>query len=226
MYSTPVQAGKSGCTAVQPETLLEITALPKGRKVILPTEDCSSSEISVFAQTSKRSKKKKGKPAASSTPRKRSKERAAHVYDSISSPSESETDKFVREAGICFEQALQGREDDPLTTFLQTTVPKVFSFLSLRQNSYLNSSEHEAREAIFKQQIDQIYATTKGAIVNKDSTIRDAVITEQSSTDPQDTRLQNYNQEQIEPVVTHSKSKTNVSIEHLPVASNSKEIQL
>ena len=122
MYSTPVQAGKSGCTAVQPETLLGISALPKGRKVILPTEDCSSSEISVFAQTSKRSKKKKGKPAASSTPRMRSKERVMHVYDSISSPSESETDKFTREAGICFEQALQGRENDPLTTFLQTTV--------------------------------------------------------------------------------------------------------
>ena len=96
-----------------------------------------------------------------------------HVYDSISSPSESETEKFTREAGICFEQALQGRENDPLTTFLKTTVPKVFSFLSLRQNSHLNSSEQEAREATFVNEIDQIYATTKEAIVNRDTTIRD-----------------------------------------------------
>ena len=51
---------------------------------------------------------------------------------------------------------------------------------------HLNRSEQEAREATFVSEIDQIYATTKEAIVNRDSTIRDAVITEQSSTDPKD----------------------------------------
>ena len=109
---------------------------------------------------------------------------------------------------------------------MQTTVPKVFSFLSLREKFHLNSSEQEASEASFVNEIDQIYATTKEAIVNRDTTIRAAILTEQSSADPKDITLQNDIQEQNEPRderVTRSKSKTNVSVDQQTVASNSKE---
>ena len=56
-----------------------------------------------------------------------------HVYDSIS--SESETEKMAREAKMFIEKALEGRREDPLTDFIKVTVPKFFTFLHIKEKS-------------------------------------------------------------------------------------------
>ena len=219
MYSTAVQAGQPGgsaeqtgqpvSSAGQAGNLMGDTVLQtKGRRMILPTDDSSCSEISLFAKSNKKGKKKKVSKPSTSTPRKRpNNDRDVHVYDSIS--SESDAEKFARETNIFFQTALQGRENDPLTTFLQSTVPRVFSFLSLKEKS-LNSSEQQAREKIITEEIDKIYQTTKEAIVG-DTTIRAEILTSA----PQDRSNEESTLQNEEPQerITRSKSKTNVSIE-------------
>ena len=100
------------------------------RKIILPTDDSSCSEISVVPKS--KQKKKKTSQVKTSTPKKRQmhdaeEQEVEQVYDSISSESESE--KMAREANLFMEQALIGRPQDPLTDFLKLTVPKFFKFL-------------------------------------------------------------------------------------------------
>ena len=105
--------------------------------------------------------------------------------------------------------------------------PRDFYIFWLKEKS-LNTSEQQAREKILTEEIDKIYQTTKEAIVEKDNTIRAAILTEQSSSAPQDrsnedSTLQNVMEEPQERI-TRSKSKTNVSIVE-SVTSNSEENQ-
>ena len=90
---------------------------------------------------------------------------ALHEYDSISDPSENENRKLCKEFEKVFNIALRGREKDPLSEFMVETVPRVFEFLSLRENAPLNDSGHQAREENFVQHIDKIYQSTKAAII-------------------------------------------------------------
>ena len=214
MYSTAVQTGQHGSSADQTTqldssagqtgSLMGATALQTHeRRIILPTDDSSCSEINLFAQSNRKGKRKKkevSKPATS-TPRRRE---PAHEYDSIS--SESEAEKFAREANIFFQTALQGKESDPLTNFLQSTVPRVFSILSLKEKS-MNTSEQQEREKIIREEIDTIYQTTKEAILTEQDT-------QEKSNEESTIQNVNVNEEQEEESnerITRSKSKTNVS---------------
>ena len=111
--------------------------------------------------------------------------------------------------------------------FAMLSYPRDFYIFWLKEKS-LNTSEQQAREKILTEEIDKIYQTTKEAIVKKDTTIRAAILTEQSSSAPQDrsnedSTLQNVMEEPQERI-TRSKSKTNVSIVE-SVTSNSEENQ-
>merc|ERR1712215_578113 len=85
--------------------------------------------------------------------------------DSISETSGNEQQKLCKEFQKVFKVALRGCEKDPLSEFLVESVPKVFEFLSLRENTPLNDSGHQAREENFVQHIDKIYQSTKVAII-------------------------------------------------------------
>ena len=141
---TAVQAGQLGQSAAleshpagQVETARGAAALKTNtRKIFLPTDDSSCSEISVVPKT--KHKKKKTNQVKTSTPKKRQmndteEHEIDHVYDSIS--SESETEKMPREAKLFFEKALEGRREDPLTDFIKVTVPKFFTFLRIKEKS-------------------------------------------------------------------------------------------
>ena len=102
------------------------------------------------------------KPKEASTPKKRVHE---HEYDSISETSGNEQQKLCKEFQKVFKVALRGREKDPLSEFLIESVPKVFEFLSIRENAPLNDSGHQEREEDFVKNIDKIYQSTKAAII-------------------------------------------------------------
>ena len=136
----------------------------KQKKKILPNSDNadSSSEISSVPSAPSNPRKKMPKPKEASTPKKRVHE---HEYDSISETSGNEQQKLCKEFQKVFKVALRGREKDPLSEFLIESVPKVFEFLSLRENAPLNDSGHQEREEHFVQNIDKIYQSTKEAII-------------------------------------------------------------
>merc|ERR1712105_266068 len=89
-----------------------------------------------------------------------------HVYDSISSESDSE--RMAREANVFMEQALIGRPQDPLTDFLKQTVPKFFKFLKIKEKAG-NSSGATQQDiaAEFNAELDQIYDATKQIILDE-----------------------------------------------------------
>ena len=99
--------------------------------------------------------------------------------------------------------------------------PRDFYIFWLKEKS-LNTSEQQAREKILTEGIDYIDQTTKEAIVEKDTTIRAAIITSApQDRSYEDSTLQNVMEEPQERI-TRSKSKTNVSIVE-SVTSNSEE---
>lgn len=235
---TAVQArqfGESAALASQPagqvDTVRGSTAVrTHSKKVIVPSEDSSCSEISVVPKA--KQKKKKSSQVKTSTPKKRQmheveEQEEEHVYDSISSESDSE--RMAREANVFMEQALIGRPQDPLTDFLKQTVPKFFKFLKIKEKAG-NSSGATQQDiaAEFNAELDQIYDQTKQIILDENKSRTEipdfnlpsipsifaetgmektVVQSQQSGQNSKDSEI-NKNE-----IVTRSKSKTDVVTE-------------
>ena len=99
-----------------------------------------------------------------------------HVYDSISSESDSE--KMAREANLFMEAALIGRPQDPLTDFLKQTVPKFFKYLRIKEKAATSSgATQQDLAAEFNAELDQIYDQTKQIIVEENRSHTDIIDT-------------------------------------------------
>ena len=94
------------------------------------------------------------KPMSTSTPKKNKSRNVGtkieHEYNSISSKSEGE--RVACESIELFRKALKTQEGDPLTTFIEVTVPRVFSYLSMKEQDKI-SPEEQMEERIFTSEI-------------------------------------------------------------------------
>ena len=224
------QCGESAALASQPagqvDTVRSTAVRTHSKKVIVPSEDSSCSEISVVPKA--KQKKKKVSQVKTSTPKKRQMQEVEereeeHVYDSISSESDSE--RMVREANVFMEQALIGRPQDPLTDFLKQTVPKFFKFLKIKEKAGNSSGAAQQNIAAeFNAELDQIYDATKQIILDENKSLTEipdfnlpsiftetgmekTVVQSQSGQNSKDSES-NKNE-----IVTRSKSKTDVVAE-------------
>ena len=224
------QAGESGGLASQPAGQVEIvrgtTAVKAHKKVIVPTDSSSCSEISLAPKS--KQKKKKSSQVKTSTPKKRQmlnaeEQEVEHVYDSISSESDSE--KMAREANLFMEAALTGRPQDPLTDFLKQTVPKFFKYLRIKEKgSNSSGATQQDLAAEFNAELDQIYNHTKQIIVEENKSHTDIIDANlpsifvetgmetvvQPKQSEQNIKNSEINKNEI---VTRSKSKTDVVAE-------------
>ena len=146
-----------------------------------------------------------------------------HVYDSISSESDSE--KMAREANLFMEAALTGRPQDPLTDFLKQTVPKFFKYLRIKEKgSNSSGATQQDLAAEFNAELDQIYNHTKQIIVEENKSHTDIIDANLPSifvetgmetvVQPKQSE-QNIQNSEINKneIVTRSKSKTDVVAE-------------
>ena len=225
------QAGESGGLASQPaeqvETVRGATAVRAHKKIIVPTDSSSCSEISVAPKS--KHKKKKPSQVKTSTPKKRQmlnaeEQEVEHVYDSISSESDSE--KMAREANLFMEAALVGRPQDPLTDFLKQTVPKFFKYLRIKEKASTSTgATQQDLAAEFNAELDQIYDQTKQIIVEENRSHTDIINTdlplifvetglEKTVVQPKQSEQNIKDSEKSKnEIVTRSKSKTDVVAE-------------